>query len=117
MVISYGVAKKVRFETPSGTSSEIIENRTKQTYALDGVDHGHWRHNLGGVDTNRDWSKYRQLEIKDTVEYIEGVMKETKKELLIGLDFLFTWYNIFYTNKKVRRLMPEFVESWLSESE
>src|SRR5262249_7158982 len=24
----------------------------------DGVEHGHWRHNLGGVDTNRDWKAF-----------------------------------------------------------
>ena len=36
----------------------------------DGVDLGHWRHNAGGVDTNRDWSFYHQPEIKTTVQYI-----------------------------------------------
>ena len=36
----------------------------------DGVDLGHWRHNAGGIDTNRDWGRYRQPEVKSIVNYI-----------------------------------------------
>ena len=30
----------------------------------DGVEHGHWRHNMGGVDTNRDWKLFTQPETR-----------------------------------------------------
>lgn len=84
----------------------------------DGVDLGHWRHNAGGVDTNRDWSKYRQPEVRNTVRYIENVIKEEKMELFIGLDFHSTWYDIFYTNeKRDGTTMPKFVEEWFSALE
>ena len=64
----------------------------------DGVDLGHWRHNAGGVDLNRDWSVYNQPEIKNVVKYIGKSLKKSKSELVLGLDFHSTWYDIFYTN-------------------
>ena len=30
----------------------------------DGVDEGHWRHNTGGIDLNRDWAHYNQPETR-----------------------------------------------------
>jgi hypothetical protein len=84
----------------------------------DGVDMGHWRHNAGGIDTNRDWSKYNQPEIKQAVTYIEKTLKKNKSNLVIGLDFHSTWYDIFYTNTdRDNTAMPNFVEQWFSDLE
>lgn len=84
----------------------------------DGVDLGHWRHNAGGVDTNRDWSFYHQPEIKITVDYITQVLKKNNSKLLLGLDFHSTWYDVFYTNKERESTsFPEFLPKWFSSLE
>ena len=84
----------------------------------DGVDLGHWRHNAGGVDTNRDWGKYRQPEIKTIVKYIEKTLKKEKTNLVLGLDFHSTWYDVFYTNKeRVSTPYPKFLDQWFTALE
>jgi len=84
----------------------------------DGVDLGHWRHNAGGVDTNRDWSYYRQPEIKQTVTYIEKTLKRNKSKLVLGLDFHSTWYDIFYTNSdRANTALPSFINQWFDALE
>ena len=84
----------------------------------DGVDLGHWRHNAGGVDTNRDWSFYHQPEIKTTVDYINQVLKKNNSKLVLGLDFHSTWYDVFYTNKERKSTaFPEFLPKWFSALE
>lgn len=84
----------------------------------DGVDLGHWRHNAAGVDTNRDWSKYNQPEIKQIVRFIEKYLKSTKSKIILGLDFHSTWYDIFYTNKdRKATTLPNFIDNWFKEIE
>ncbi|RIA08336.1 zinc carboxypeptidase [Flavobacteriaceae bacterium MAR_2010_72] len=84
----------------------------------DGVDLGHWRHNSGGVDTNRDWSVYNQPEIQQAVSYIERTLKRNKSKLILGLDFHSTWYDIFYTNEdRANTTMPNFIENWFTALE
>ncbi|PKV51475.1 zinc carboxypeptidase [Aquimarina sp. MAR_2010_214] len=84
----------------------------------DGVDLGHWRHNAGGVDTNRDWSSYRQPEIRQTVQFITETLKRYNSKLILGLDFHSTWYDIFYTNQ-IRKgtTLPYFIEDWFTALE
>ena len=83
----------------------------------DGVDLGHWRHNAGGVDLNRDWSKYRQPEIKQCVEFITRQIKKNKSKVILGLDFHSTWEDIFYTNKDSKTTRPNFVKEWFASLE
>lgn len=84
----------------------------------DGVDLGHWRHNSGGVDLNRDWSIYNQPEIRQAVKYIEKNLKKQKAKLVLGLDFHSTWYDIFYTNKdRVNTALPNFIDEWFQSLE
>lgn len=84
----------------------------------DGVDLGHWRHNSGGVDLNRDWSVYNQKEIKQAVKYIEKSLKKEKSKLVLGLDFHSTWYDIFYTNKdRINTTLPNFIDEWFKSLE
>lgn len=81
----------------------------------DGVDLGHWRHNSGGVDLNRDWSKYHQKEIKTTVDFISKTLKASNSKLVLGLDFHSTYYDVFYTNEeRAATHMPNFLEMWFS---
>lgn len=84
----------------------------------DGVDLGHWRHNAGGVDTNRDWSIYNQPEIKQAIGYITKSLKKNKSKIVLGLDFHSTWYDVFYTNKKREgTTLPNFVDDWFAALE
>ena len=83
----------------------------------DGVDLGHWRHNAGGVDLNRDWSVYNQPEIKQIVKYIDKTVRK-KSKLILGLDFHSTWYDVFYTNKtRNGTAMPNFENDWFTALE
>ena len=62
----------------SDLSSAFLEKFRVLAFPLmnpDGVDLGHWRHNAGGIDLNRDWSAYNQKEIKTTVDFISKTLK------------------------------------------
>jgi hypothetical protein len=79
----------------------------------DGVDLGHWRHNAGGVDTNRDWSKYNQPEIRQIIKFITEASKKDKGKIILGLDFHSTYEDVFYTNKiREKTTLPNFIEEW-----
>ena len=84
----------------------------------DGVDLGHWRHNAGGIDTNRDWGRYRQPEVKTIVSYIDQEQKKAKSQVVLGLDFHSTWYDVFYTNKeRLATPFPNFLDQWFQALE
>jgi hypothetical protein len=84
----------------------------------DGVDLGHWRHNAGGVDMNRDWSVYNQPEIKQVVKTINKNIRKNKTRLVLGLDFHSTWYDVFYTNtQREGTSLPHFESHWFEALE
>jgi len=62
----------------------------------DGVDNGHWRHNAGGIDLNRDWSNKNQPEI-NVVENYYNTISENGKKIYFFVDFHSTYHDIFYT--------------------
>ncbi len=64
----------------------------------DGVDNGHWRHNTGGIDLNRDWSDFNQPETQIVRDFLRKKLNGTKSKLYFGIDFHSTWDDIFYTN-------------------
>ncbi len=63
----------------------------------DGVDLGHWRHNAGGIDLNRDWAYYRQEEVKTVVQSIVDIANESKNKVILGLDFHSTQEDLYYS--------------------
>lgn len=84
----------------------------------DGVDLGHWRHNAGGVDTNRDWSLYNQLEIRQIVKFITTQSKKDNGKIVLGLDFHSTYEDVFYTNKiRKNTTLPSFIDEWFTALE
>jgi hypothetical protein len=84
----------------------------------DGVDLGHWRHNAAGVDTNRDWSKYNQSEIRQIVKFILKASKKDKGRIILGLDFHSTYKDVYYTNKSRKKTtLPNFIEDWFTAIE
>ncbi|MCB0664997.1 MAG: hypothetical protein KDC80_04210 [Saprospiraceae bacterium] len=79
----------------------------------DGVDMGHWRHNGGGIDLNRDWAYYRQPETRNVADDIVKTSRENKSQVILGLDFHSTWYDIFYTNSSEVRDLRRFKDYWI----
>ena len=64
----------------------------------DGVDNGHWRHNTGGIDLNRDWEDFNQPETQIVRDFLRKKINGTSNKLYFGIDFHSTWDDIFYTN-------------------
>lgn len=60
----------------------------------DGVELGHWRHNLGGLDLNRDWGPFTQPETQAAKSVIDLIDED---KLTVFLDFHSTRRNVFYT--------------------
>ena len=80
----------------------------------DGVDLGHYRHNTGGIDMNRDWSVYNQPEIEQVTKHIISEVSKNKNNVLLGLDFHSTYHDIYYTpDESVKRKIPDFTKKWL----
>lgn len=79
----------------------------------DGVDLGHWRHNAGGIDLNRDWSYYHQPETRQVADFIVQAAGSNKSKVILGLDFHSTYKDVYYTNKDKHTAMPNFQDYWL----
>lgn len=80
----------------------------------DGVEQGHWRHNTGGIDLNRDWDVYNQPETKLLAEYLIDFTQTQKKRIVLGIDFHSTWEDIYYTNlTDSKSHLPNFTGNWL----
>ncbi len=80
----------------------------------DGVDLGHWRHNSGGVDLNRDWAFYNQAEVKQVADYFAQTLKKNKNSVILGLDFHSTARDVFYTmTDETPSKIKGFKDYWL----
>jgi hypothetical protein len=67
---------------------------------------------------NRDWSVYNQPEIKQTIKAINKSVSKNRSELVLGIDFHSTWYDVFYTNKdRANTTLPDFVDNWFTALE
>ena len=81
----------------------------------DGVDKGHWRHNAGGVDLNRDWAQFNHPETRAVRDFMAQRVKETNGKFYFGIDFHSTWDDIYYTlDKQFIGNMPGLVPDWLT---
>jgi hypothetical protein len=79
----------------------------------DGVDMGHWRHNAGGVDPNRDWAYYHQPENRQIADFIVKTVKQNKSDVILGLDFHSTFWDVYYTIREIPKHLPYFKDYWL----
>lgn len=79
----------------------------------DGVDLGHWRHNTGGIDLNRDWGYYNQPEVRNVANYVVETVGRNRSNVILGLDFHSTYWDIYYTNRERPEQIPEFKDYWL----
>ncbi|MDC9721413.1 MAG: M14 family metallopeptidase [Urechidicola sp.] len=81
----------------------------------DGVDLGHWRHNTGGIDLNRDWAYYRQTEVNTIVNNIVNLAKKSKNKVILGLDFHSTQEDLYYSfTDDVHSVIYPFKDYWMA---
>ncbi len=100
--------------------TEFLEHYRILVFPLlnpDGADLGHWRHNAGGVDLNRDWSQYRQEEISQIAIAIVAETATYPSSVIMGLDFHSTWEDVYYTNHHTTTHIPGLKDEWFMEIE
>jgi cytosolic carboxypeptidase protein 6 len=105
-------------------NNEIASEFRKQynTYVVpfanpDGVAHGHWRHNTGGIDLNRDWSDFNQPETAVIRDFMKNKTGSTGGKFYFGIDFHSTWEDIYYTlNPELKGNMPGLVPGFIEAS-
>ena len=77
----------------------------------DGVAAGHWRHNVNGIDVNRDWGPFTQPESQAVIKWVER-QEANGKTLRLMLDFHSTFEDLFYT-QPVSDDPVDFASLWL----
>lgn len=79
----------------------------------DGVTHGNWRHNMNGLDLNRDWGPFKQPETKAVEKEFER-FKSGEDKIVVFLDFHSTRRNLLYTQTDSEPTKPAFfTRDWL----
>ena len=83
----------------------------------DGVDNGHWRHNSGGIDLNRDWESFNQVETQVARDFMKRKVAESGGQFYFGVDFHSTWEDIYYTiDPELKGNMPGLVPAMIEAS-
>lgn len=81
----------------------------------DGVHAGNWRHNANGLDLNRDWKKFSQIETRLINDYLQQLVKQGQK-IKFAVDFHSTRRDIFYSMPVDYGVEDAyFVKHWLGE--
>lgn len=105
----------------SETAKKFRENYTVFVVPMmnpDGVDNGHWRHNSGGIDLNRDWLDFNQPETQFVRDFLRKKINGTTNKLYFGIDFHSTWDDIFYVNLISKPSnMEGLIKQWFAELE
>jgi len=82
----------------------------------DGVALGHWRHNLGSIDLNRDWGPFTQPETQ-LVAGLLDTLDNHGAEVMAFIDFHSTDRNVFYTQTDDEGFrLPGFEKTWLDRA-
>lgn len=80
----------------------------------DGVENGHWRHNLGGIDLNRDWRPFNQPETRVARDVFLPLRDRADRRVFYGLDFHSTSENIFYPiHREISTFPEDLTYHWL----
>ena len=81
----------------------------------DGVEHGHWRHNTKGVDINRDWNNFHQIETSVIRNSLSLLSFNPLQKVYYSLDFHSTDEYILYpSSDEVALFPPNFTNQWLA---
>lgn len=103
---------------------EPLANAFRERYGIlmipnmnpDGVEHGFWRHNMGGIDLNRDWGPFTQPETALVRDQLNRFVDADGPQLSLFLDFHSTNRDVFYTQtREMTQFMPEFTDLWLAQ--
>lgn len=106
------------------TSDTDLANKFRNVFVVkaipmlnpDGVDGGHWRHNAGGVDLNRDWENFNQPETQIAREVFTEIHDQSNRTLFYGIDFHSTNENIFYPiNERVETTPDNLTQQWVQQ--
>lgn len=115
------LAMQAFVETLSSDSEDAIAFRKKyNTYVFplvnpDGVDNGHWRHSMGGIDLNRDWEDFNQPETSIIRDFVNNKVKVSNGKIIFFVDFHSTWQDIYYTiDPDQKGNMPGLVPALIS---
>jgi len=86
----------------------------------DGVYHGHWRHNRGGIDLNRDWEDFNQPETSAIRDFMKQRTRSAGNKFYFGVDFHSTQEDIYYTigpelEGNMPGLVPELINATAQE--
>ena len=122
------LAMKAFVETLCSDHETAQKFRSKyNTYVIplanpDGVDHGHWRHNTGGIDLNRDWRAFNQPETSIIRDFMQNKVKTTGGKFYFAFDFHSTWEDIYYTINPIHKgnmpgLVPAMIQMMSDEIE
>ncbi len=74
----------------------------------DGADEGHWRHNAGGIDLNRDWQPFNQPETRAVRDALLPLKKRENRRVFYAIDFHSTSSNIFYPIERSYNTFPRY---------
>ncbi|MFP8490064.1 M14 family metallopeptidase [Gracilimonas sp. Q87] len=81
----------------------------------DGVDLGHWRHNAGGIDLNRDWKNFNQPETKVVRDALSWMKGHNKRRMFYAIDFHSTNENLFYPiNTDIKTDPDNITQKWIN---
>lgn len=110
------LAMQAFVETLSSENEKAAAFRNKyNTYVIplanpDGVNNGHWRHGMGGIDLNRDWEDFNQPETSAIRDFIKKKIADSGGKIYFFVDFHSTWEDIYYTiDPKQKGNMPGLV--------
>ena len=120
------LAMQAFVETLSASTGLAEAFRSKYTaYVVplanpDGVYHGHWRHNKGGIDLNRDWEDFNQPETSAIRDFMKERTSSTGGKFYFGVDFHSTFEDIYYTigpelEGNMPGLVPELIKASAQE--
>ena len=102
----------------SELSNQFLDQFRVVVYPMmnpDGVDLGHWRHNEGGIDLNRDWAYYRQPEVRQMCEDFIARVNASGGDVKLGMDFHSTWEDIYYIfDDTVQSKIQGFSREWIA---
>jgi predicted deacylase len=118
--ITGSIALKAFLERLSEDDS--LSRRFRQNYVVsavplvnpDGVDEGHWRHNAHGVDLNRDWVNFNQIETTTVRDHFLRETQQAGEPVFFAVDFHSTQVDLFYTlSPNLTTTPPGLTEQWL----
>jgi dipeptidyl-peptidase-4 len=115
-----GTLAMQHFVDTLANQSELAQNyrKTFQTVVIpvmnpDGIEHGQWRHNLGGVDTNRDWKDFSQQETRVARDALTKIGAAPDARVFLFLDFHSTGNDVLYTPpESAETFPPNFSTQW-----